>query len=213
MSIPIPRYLRHLAIPLKEQGTWTHFSIRCPCRGNRFWIYQNSFTKEENALVKPVIDAWNEIYDPTKPRAVTTDENGQKHYWRLFQPLKGLDGAHQEIIVPKCPFFMGISVLKATCAACGKEHLLFDNRIHGYDGMTGEHTREVLEYVPSFKLKCKTAVSLEIKVENDASLEVFEENTALGFTEEQYSDSFSWMVIYKTDEKGKKTKIFDTETA
>ena len=104
-------------------------------------------------------------------------------------------------------------MIKVSCTACGKEHLLFDSRIHGYDGMTGEHTQEVLDYKPHFKLKCKNAVSLEMKVENDESHEAFKENTAIGFTKEQYSDAFGWMVIYKTDEKGKKSKIIDTETA
>jgi len=50
-------------------------------------------------------------------------------------------------------------------------------------------------------------------VENDESLEAFKENTGLDFTEDQYSDSFSWMAVYKMDDNGKKTKIIGFETA
>ena len=85
------------------------------------------------------------------------------------------------------------------------------NRLHGYDGMTGEETKEALEYEPHFKRKCKDTVSLYIKIENDESFEEFQED--LGFTEEQYSDAFSWITVYKVNELGKKTQIFDWECA
>lgn len=79
--------------------------------------------------------------------------------------------------------------------------------------MTVERDKEKADYVPHFRIKCREAVSLAVKVENDESLEVFKENTGLDFTEDQYSDSFSWMAVYKFNDNGKKTKIFDFETA
>ncbi len=213
MSVPIPNYLKHIATLDKQQKTWAHFSIKCTCGCDKFFVYQNCLNKEEKALEKPYNHAMWEIYVSDKPRKRTVDEDGKVHYWRLFEPLKGLEGAHEELIVPDCPFFLMIKVIKIKCVDCEKEHLVFDNRIHGYDGMTGEHTQETLEYNPHFKLKCKDIVSLQIKIENDESFEEFQKNTDLGFTEDQYSDSFSWIVIYKIDKKGKKTKIFDCETA
>ena len=56
-------------------------------------------------------------------------------------------------------------------------------------------------------------IALQVKVENDASLEEFNENTGLDFSEEQYSNAFSWITIYKLNDKGKATIIFDEETA
>ncbi|MBR5119527.1 MAG: hypothetical protein IKV02_00885 [Clostridia bacterium] len=212
MSVPIPNYLKHMAVFDKCKSNWTYFSIECTCGCNRFEIYENHPTKEENALLKPYYEAWDEIH-ANKPRKITVDENGNKHYWRLFEPLKGLDGAHEEIIVPERPFFSGITVIKVKCTECGKEHVVFDNRLHGYDGMAGEETKETLEYEPHFKRKCKDIVSLYIKIENDESFEEFQENTDLGFSEEQYSDAFSWITIYKVNEFGKKAKIFDWESA
>ena len=210
MSVPIPNYLKQIAVFDKCKSNWTYFSIKCACGCNRFEVYENCLNKEEKALVKPYYDALEEIY-ADEPRKITRDENGKMHYWRLFEPLKGLDGAHEEIIVPERPFFSGITVIKVKCTECGKEHIIFDNRLHGYDGMTGEKTREALEYEPHFKRKCKDIVSLYIKIENDESFEEFQENTDLVFSEEQYSDAFSWITIYKVNSLGKKTQIFDWE--
>ena len=143
----------------------------------------------------------------------TRDEDGTLHHWKLYEPSKGLKGRHEEVFLPDRPYFSGIVVIKSKCIKCEKEYLLFDSRMHGYDGMTNEKDQAAIEYEPHFKLKCKEAVSLEVKVENDESLEKFQDNTDLGFTEEQFSDAFSWIIIYRINNNGKKAKIFDWETA
>lgn len=211
MAIPIPRYLRHIAKLKKQQKTWTHFGICCTCGCEDFFIYQNYFNKEEKLLEKPYYDALTELFSAGASMC-TRDENGTLHHWILYEPRKGLKGKHEEVFVPECPYFSGIVVIKTKCLKCGKEYLIFDSRIHGYDGMTGEKDQATMEYEPHFKLKCKEAVSLEVKIENDESLEEFRDNTDLGFTEEQYSDAFSWIIIYQINSNGKRTKIFDLET-
>ena len=143
----------------------------------------------------------------------TRDEDGTFHHWKLYEPEKGLNGKREEVFIPDPPYFSGIEVIKAKCLNCEKEHVIFDSRIHGYDAMTGEKDRKTMEYEPHFKLKCKEAVSLEVKIENDESLEEFKDNTALNFTEEQYSDAFGWIAVYRINSNGKKAKIFDSETA
>ncbi len=213
MSVPIPHYLKDIAVLEKQKDTWVHFSLKCTCGNDHFFIYENYLNKEEKALEKPHYDALAEIYDGNIPTARTWDENGKRHDWRLLEPLKGLEGAREEIIVPERPYFSGITVISVKCTACGKEHLIFDCRIHGYDGMTTEVTKETEEYVPHLRLKCKDIVSLTLKIENSESFEEFTKDCDLGFTPEQYSNAFSWLMIYKIDKKGKKTKIFDLETA
>ena len=213
MGVPIPHYLKDIAVIDKQKDTWVHFSIKCTCGFDKFAVYENYLNKEEKALEKPCNDALMEIYCSNIPKATTRDENGKLHYWRLLEPSRGLAGGAEEIIVPERPCFSGIIAIKAKCADCGKEHLLFDSRIHGYDGMMSEETKETMEYEPHFRLKCKDVVSLVFKLENNASFEEFNEDCDLGFTPEQYSNSFSWLMIYKIDEKGKKTKIIDLETA
>jgi len=212
MAIPIPKYLRYIAILKKQQKTWTHFGVRCACGCVDFFVYQNYLNKEEKLLEKPYYDALTEMFSAGASMC-TRDEDGTLHHWKLYEPNKGLKGKHEEVFVPDRPYFSGITVIKIKCSECGEEHFIFDSRIHGYDGMTGEKDQATMEYEPHFKLKCKDAVSLEIKVENDESFEVFQENTNLGFTEEQYSDAFSWIMIYRVNDNGKKTKIFDWESA
>jgi len=212
MAIPIPRYLKHIAKPQKQQKTWTRFGICCTCGCEKFLVYQNYLNKEELLLEKPYYDALDEMFS-AGASTCTRDEDGTLHHWKLYEPSKGLKGRHEEVFLPDRPSFSGIVVIKAKCIKCEKEHLLFDSRMHGYDGMTDEKDPKVIEYEPHFNLKCKEAVSLEVKVENDESLEEFRNNTDLGFTEEQYSDAFSWISIYRINSQGKKAKIFDWETA
>lgn len=207
MSVPIPHYLKDIAILEKQKDTWVHFYIKCSCGSDRFLVYENYLNKEEKALEKPYYDKLTEIYCSNSPRITTKDENGKIHYW------KALEDSKEEIVIPEKPYFSGITVIKAKCADCGKEHLIFDSRIHGYDGITSEETKEAMDYEPHFRSKCKGIVSLSLKIENSESFEEFSEDFDLGFNEEQYSNAFSWLMIYKTDEKGKKTKIFDYETA
>lgn len=214
MAIPIPAYVRHIAKLMKQQETWTHFGIRCTCGCERFSVYQNYLNKQEKQLEKPYYDALNYLYSGGATASMSTrDEDGTLHHWKLFEPQKGLAGRHEEVFFPDRPYFSGIVVIKIQCTQCGEEYILFDSRIHGYDGMTNEKDHETMEYEPHFKLKCKEAITLEVKIENDESFEEFQENTDLDFTEEQYSDAFSWIIMYRINSNGKKVKIFDWETA
>ena len=208
MSVPIPNYLKQISVLQKQSGNTTSFSLKCTCGCNTFFVYQNYLNKEEKALEKPYVDALTEVLCLDNAlKAITRDEDGNSHYWRLYEPHKGLDGKREEMVVPARPFFCGIVAIKIKCADCGKEYLLFDSRIHGYDGMTGKESPETMRYEPHFKLKCREAVSLSVKVENDESFEEFRENGEIGFSEEQYSDAFTWIWIYKTDKNGKKTPV------
>ena len=212
MAIPIPKYLRHIAKLIKQQKTWTCFGICCTCGCKDFFIYQNYLNKEEMLLEKPYYDALTEMFSAGASMC-TQDEDGTLHHWKLYEPSKGLKGKHEEMFLPDRPYFSGIVVIKIRCPKCGKEYLIFDSRIHGYDGMTSKKDQATMEYEPHFKLKCKEAVALEVKIENDKSLEDFQDNTDLDFTEEQYSDAFSWIIIYRINNNGKKAKIFDWESA
>ena len=190
MSIPIPHYLKSIATLEKQTKQWTHFSLACPCGCKRFQVYENALTKEEKALIKPYYDAIELRYSTGV--GITHDEDGNPHYWKFYEPFKGFNGRHEEIIVPPAPFFSGIWVWKIVCNECGQEFVLFDNRIHGYDGVFNEGaTEETLSYQPTFRRKCKDSVSLSVKVENDDSYEEFCENCGDDCTEEQYANAFS----------------------
>jgi len=49
-------------------------------------------------------------------------------------------------------------------------------------------------------------------VEHDPSIEDFKENTDIVCSYEDYTEAFTWLVIYTIDSQGKKRKIVDLET-
>lgn len=216
--MPIPHYLKPIAVPEKQQGAWTYFRIRCRCGCERFFVYQNAFTKEEREQEKPYRDALDELWS-TGCAACTQDEDGTVHHWRVYtsededEADDGTDREErrEEVFLPVRPYFSGIAVIRIRCAACGGEQVLFDSRIHGYEAVTGERDPQVTAYEPHFRPKGKTAVPLLCRVENDGTFDEFRENTGADLTEEQYTDAFDWITVYRTD--GKRVRIFDRETA
>lgn len=208
--MPVPAYLKHLAVDATEHKTWTAFSLVCLCGCRRFHLYKNDYTSGEKKVIKPYFKAVEDYY--YKPKHIYYDENGVLHDEREVAP-----GVYREAVIPPAPFFSTVKVYKALCASCGVEHLLFDNRYHGYDGMTAQgQSEELLSYQPHFrqiKRRDGEAVGLLVKAENDETYLQFCENTALGFTEAQYADAFSWICVYTVDTAGKKRKVLDIETA
>lgn len=210
--VPIPAYIRAISQFIKAKENLTFFSVSCPCGCNRFYIYQNALTPEEKTAMKPWADAALDLYGGKYGAGSTVDENGIRHKWKLLSPL-GLKGEKIEIVLPEKPYFSGISVIKAVCEKCGEEFVLFDSRSHGYDGKTEKSSDLEISFCPHFKQKVKEPVSIEIKIENEISLEEFIQNTGLQYSEDEYSDAFSWIVIYASGQQEKKKKIFDYETA
>lgn len=210
--IPVPDYLSPYAQIVKTSKTWSSFTFSCICGCHSFIPFVNYYTLEEETAMKPYYDALNYCFTGAWASTCTKDDDGTLHRWKLFTPA-GLDGPKEEVFIPDKPFFANIMAVKIKCTHCGEDHLIFDSRYHGYDGMTGTHTEEVLNYQPHFRAKCRSAVGIEIKVENDPSLESFEENTGIRFTEMQYSNAFSFIKIYAVNPDGKKRMIFECETA
>ena len=209
--IPVPAYLKKMAQNIKTRNNWTSFAVCCGCGSHAFIPYVNYLTPEEKRLMKPYYDSLDYLLSGCWGTTCTYNENGKLHRWKLLTPA-GLDGPKEEVFISEQPFFAMIAVVKIKCQHCGAEHLVFDSRYHGYDGITGNHTEEKVLYQPHFRSKGTEAVGIEIKIENDPSIESFQENTGLSFAEEQYSEAFSWIKIYAVKQNGKKHVILDYET-
>lgn len=209
--IPIPTHLRSISQTEKTSETTTTVSLRCPCGCNRFFVHQNAFTAAQRKEMQTWQDAFVAAVRPYGYTALP-DADGTYHYWKHLTPQME-NGEMVEFTMPEMPFFAGITVVKIICADCGAETVLFDSRCHGYDGKTTSPESQVLAYVPAFRQKGKQAVTLEIKIENDSSLEAFRENTGLNYAMDEYADAFSYLWVYTINENGKRKKIFDFETA
>jgi len=151
--IPVPKYLRNIAIIENGKDNKITFSLKCKCGFERFVLYDNFSSESAREL------------------------------------------------------------LKAQCSACQAEYVIYDSSLYGYDGMTFDKESYEVKYDPRLRQKSKKPLKLLITVENDATLEEFKSNTGLDFSMDEYSNSFSWIVVHGIDENQKKKKIFETETA
>ena len=205
--MPVPAYLRPYAAEPHAKGCHTSFDLRCTCGHELFFASRRAETKEEKQLLKPYYDDLNLVF--SGPRKVTRDEDGTAHHWHTE------DGEWVEDNYPEKPFFAFIDTLCVTCAACEKRITLFDSRFHGYDAIyCGDLTPEA--YEPAFRQvgnRDGSPMRIALKLEHDESLEEFRENVGAEATFEEYADAFTWIWVYSIDQKGKKKKIFESETA
>ena len=72
--------------------------------------------------------------------------------------------------------------------------------------------RELQNYVPTFT-PSKKSYEIVIVIENDPSLEAFNENSNERYSYEFYSNAFYSIRVYGIDENGRKRMLFDAETA
>ena len=207
--MPIPEYLQTYAVNPQTKKNHTAFDLRCTCGHELFRASRRVETKEEKRLLKPYYDYLEFIYKC--PRKYTIDENKIVHYWHSE------NGVWVEDNYPEKPFFAFIDTLCVTCAACEKRITLFDSRFHGYDAIyCGDLTPEAEAYEPAFRPignRDGSPMRIALKLEHDESLEEFRENIGAEATYEAYADAFTWIWVYAIDQKGKKKKIFESETA
>lgn len=207
--MPVPAYLRPYAAEPRTKRCHTSFDLRCTCGHELFFAFRRTETKEEKRLVKPYCDYLHLVF--SGPRKVTRDEDGTAHHWHTE------DGEWVEDNYPEKPFFAFIDTLCVTCAACEKRITLFDSRFHGYDAIyCGDLTPEAEAYEPAFRPignRDGSPMRIALKLEHDESLEEFRENIGAEATYEAYADAFTWIWVYSIDQKGKKKKIFESETA
>lgn len=215
----IPAYLKLIVREVKVKGGRTTMALVCGCGNELFLLYENKLTKEEKKQMEPYEKAIHELYSGGFGSMCTRDEDGTLHYWKLLEhpplwtPIEKCKAV--EVFIPEKPSFAGVVSIQAECSCCGKVHTIFDNRIHGYDGVFC-NAGEDLAYQPHYQKRSTRdglPRKIEIVTENDETLEEFRENTDIDCDEAAYSNAFGWISIYAIDAKGKKSKILDFETS
>ena len=203
--IPIPQYLQQMAKPIEGNDDRVRFSVNCTCGNAWFSVFENCLSAEEKALEIPYEKACKKLACGMWGAAVTVDEAGNTHHWKLMTPF-GLKGWKKEILLPPAPMGSLITVVKCKCLQCGQEHILFDSRCHGYEGLHGDKEQELLDYMPLFR-QLRKKCRLEICVFNDPIEEPAHQAM------DEYSNGFDWINIYALSETGKVSTILDYETA
>ncbi len=206
--IPIPKYLDKHVTLIRSKDNTILLSFHCDCGSDKFTVAKNVFNRSERALLKPYYDSIKNSLSRYGSYC-TLDDEGKLHHWKRLSDDR--NDVIEVFLLPE-PDFATVTVLKAKCSGCGKEHILFDNRSNGYDAMTSDEHKG-MDYIPHFNHYSKKEYALEIKIENDETFEIFKKNTGIDCSEEFYSDAFSWIIIYGIDEDGKRRKLFEFETA
>ena len=199
----VPAYLKPIVRALKVKNDRTIMALVCECGNDLFWIYENKLTPEEKKQMEPYEKALDELNSGGYGAMCTRDEDGTLHHWKLIAPF-----IKKEVIVPERPLFAGVMSMQAECSCCAAVHTVFDNRIHGYDGVFCNAGKD-LSYQPHYQ-KCVTRDKLprkiEIVTENDETIEEFRANTGIECDQTAYSNAFGWICVYAIDEKGKKSR-------
>ena len=141
----LPIHLRHLAAnPAREDGLLT-MTLRCPCGCTRFRMEEAVPSEAEQAA----IDEWRALDEAARRWHIVRfreDGNGKKvlmrrhFFFGRWEPMTD--------VRPEAPCCIDVLALRGTCRGCGKTHLIYDNRLHGFDAHSGEFTGEVLNWQP-----------------------------------------------------------------
>lgn len=206
----IPQYLRGISAEPKVRGCRTTFSIVCGCGNDRFDVFVNANTPEEKKRLDAYRQAVDKINRGCWAMKGAVDDRGVMRHWKYLAP-----GIRMEVFPPEEPSFVSVVCWKLRCSGCGREHLIFDNRYHGYEGVfCGENADR--RYQPVFQQRVfrdRLPRRIEITTENEKTREEFLEKTGIDCDEDTRSNAFAWISVQALDSNGKRTRILDAETA
>jgi hypothetical protein len=105
------------------------------------------------------------------------------------------------------------TIIKVRCSKCGKEYMLFDNRIHGCDSADFD-LNEMLDYEFTEKVFNKNignSYKVEISIKNYWDFDDVDSNENEGLTEDDYSILFNYISIKAINDENKKIKVFSED--
>lgn len=210
MSDILPEYLKSISTNVKEKKQSVSFNLICDCGCEKFQLLRNIKTPEENKKQKELDDLLKKyngnFYGDTNGHIVLTTRG----FLGLFKKKLVCDPS----IVP-----FDLIIYKVKCQNCGKEYIIFNNTLHGYDGyvdiLDGKNNHENIN--PDFKLlrdfKNDNYYKIKVKIINSIPYNEFLEELSdiPNITPEDYSNAFSSISIYiEKDDKLK--NVFSCET-
>lgn len=214
----VPVYLKEIAYNCVQKKKSVIFDLKCTCGNETFKLMKgktNELKKREEQWDK----YWKKYrFIPILAFGDAIERKSGKRYWfgRTFFDIR-----IGKFYTDDSPAVMDLCVVKAICSNCGKEHILFDNRNHGYDTLSEIVDTQRLgvvgmpfadESLLKFRACQSKNCSVKVAVQNTLTMEDFYETFGDDATEECYSLAFSWITIISTNE-GKSRTVLDLETA
>lgn len=230
MAVPVPEYLKQIAKITKEKPSFIILDLICTCGCTDFYVYQNKKNPDDEKKEKELEQKLSKR--PLLSLTDWVDKTDGKRYW-LKRNLFG-----KIVVKVPAPEFAGgdwrdHNVIKIKCDKCGQEHIIFDNKKHGYDAFADEFDKkhgcyafadeekrecscEAIEFSQKkFKGSKDNLAGIRIQIRNSSSLDEFLEGEEGNVSEKEHSNAFSDITIYGNvkDLNGKKVDIFSEETA
>ena len=195
----MPNYLNKFAYNIQKKSKCISFMIKCECNSKEFQLLENEESREKRKEFERLIKEYD--------GGAYSDKNGN-----IFLCSKGFLGiGRKKIQLPDSSILFSIKVVKALCSHCGKEIILFDNRLYGYDAIVDPHSNLSEDLKFSVIKANKKPSEILVKIRNDLSFEEYVETMA-GTLTERYAEAFSDISIYSITD-GRKKLIFEEETA
>jgi len=209
----IPTYLGSFSEVIKSTKNTVSLKIVSKCGNDEFLVYNNKIEKSLKQFGKD-----KEIEDFGKRCGWKSYTGGAFNDDKYYMYRKNIFG----IIVDKVEVtdFTSdtVNIIKAKCKKCGDEYIVFDNRIHGWDAVMTEETKDIsydtIEFEQrKFKGSKENVAKIRVKVINQETFEEFQKENPNN-TIAEYSNAFHDISIDGIiKDTGKVTMIHCEETA
>ena len=205
MQPMIPHHLRAVADVIACRGSEMTMQLVCPCGCASFTVWENADTPEQAAL-----RAEFEAASGVRTVRAKPEKNGrEQRYRRQFGQI-----LPERFALGFCPPELTLQRLAVRCAGCGAETVVFDNRMHGYDGAVcgTELSPEFVSLMKQKFAKSSPARRIRVTVVCGADAADFADLDGAG-CEAMLSECFTSVSVSSETAPGKYRSFFAAETA
>ncbi len=204
-----PHQFDQIADSVEVRGNKIAFRLKCVCGGKLFTVAACR-TRDDN---NPFDRYWCSLKLPVFSVCSATEKETGKAYF-YGKTFFGIHiGKYYADDMPASD--PSVTVAKVKCAECGKEYVLFDSRIHGYDAVAnqseGRRGTESLPQALHFQWE-QTPAEMQVSIDYAMSLSELSEEFEQTVGEEDLLNAFSGIEIFRIVGK-KKKRWFSEETA
>ncbi len=205
-KLPVPRHLRHLAGEVRQTSYSTEVKLCCPCGCERFRIEKSAWTADEQRRMEAYEAALKKLVLGYTCRRLPDGQHQRRRNLFGMIPLRW-----QNFDMPEAPGYWDVQCIRVICEACQAVHMVFDSRLHGYEGWAAEWPEDTRTWQPNWRRAAQSTGIVTVRVES-RDFDVFlEESPEL--TPEDCSDLYENISIRYTADNGKSREVFSRETA
>lgn len=205
-KLPVPRHLRGIAGEVRQTAYSVRVKLRCACGCESFRCEKNAWSEEERRQMEAYEAALKKLVLGYTCRVLPGGQHQRRRNLFGLIPLRW-----QNFDMPQAPGYWDVQCIRVICEACQTTHVVFDSRLHGYEGWAAEWPEDTMAWQPRWRSAARSVGAVTVCVEN-RDFDVFmEDNPEL--TPEDCSDLYENISIRIQGDDGKSREIFSRETA